>query len=739
MSKKELNRRDFIKISSMTAAGGLILSSGLLKTVSAAQEKDKKKDGKKGKVTKTPTYCEMCTYKCAGWVYQKDGKPWKIIGNDIDEHSYGRMCTKGTAGIGSYEDPDRLKTPLIRTGERGKQVFKEATWDEAFTYIADKMAKMKEQYGPECVALFTHGAGGGFFKTLLKGFGSSNITAPSYGNCRGPREEAYYLTFGDGVQSPEVTDMKNSTCIVLHGSHIGENTHSKQVNEFGEARAKGAKLIVVDPRFSTAASKADYWLPIKPSTDMALTLAWINVIIEEGLYDHRYVEKYTTGFEELKASVKKNTPEWAYPITSIKPELIRETARVIGKSAPGTLIHPGRLSVWQKDSTQRIRAGAILNALLGAWGKKGGLFLPRKAKVKKFPHMKFPKPKKTWRDAFPGKYKLANLSLAGGVCDATIPSLDNNCSFKGWLVYGSNLINTLPDREKTIKAIQNLDLLVVVDTMPAETTGYADVVLPECTYLERYDDVRVSNGREAQIALRMPAFKPKYNSKPASWMIKGLAKKMGLEAFFPWNTIEEYLDYRFKSVGSSLAEMKKIGVKNLKSDQPNYIERDEDYEFFTDSGKIEIYSQILEDNGLDPIPQYKPNPEPEAGFYRLLTGRTPMHSFGRTTNNPILTQLCPENELWVNSDVAKDWDIKNGQYIKVENQDGILSNDIKVKVTQRIRTDCVFMVHGFGRTQKQMRKSYLKGANDAELMSNVSVDEVMGGSGILNNFVTFKV
>ncbi len=730
--KKNFSRREFIKISGL-GFGGLALSSRMAGFGAGADEADAYLN-----LSRTPTYCEMCTFKCAGWVHKENEKPWKITGNEKDQHCYGRLCTKGTSGIGAYNDPDRLKTPLIRTQERGKQVFKEATWDEAFDYIAAKMKKIAKVYGPECVALFTHGTGGSFFKQLLKAYGSNNIAAPSYANCRGPREEAYLLTYGDAINSPENTDMKNSKCIVLIGSHIGENTHSSQVNELGRAIRSGASIITVDPRFSTAASKAKYWLPIKPGTDMALLLAWINVIINEELYDKEYVKNYTSGFEKLKEAVKKNTPEWAYPITTIKPQLIRETAREMAKHAPATLVHPGRHVVWYGDDTQRVRAGAILNALLGSWGREGGFFQATEADVPAYPHPPYPEPKKSWRDAFPGKFELANLALSSGICDATIPSAENDCSFRGWIVYGSNLLHTLPDREKTLAAIRNLYLLVAVDILPAEITGWADVVLPECTYLERYDELRTAPGREKQIALRMPAFKPKYDSKPAWWMVKQLAKKLDLEHYFKWKNIEEYLDFRLKKVGSSLNEMQKVGVKVLSRETPLYYEKGEEIEFDTPSGKIELYSQTLADYSFAPVPKYTRHEEPPAGYFRLLYGRSPSHSFGRTTNNPILTQLAPENEVWINSDAAKDWGIKNGQYIKLENQDGAACSPVRAKVTQRIRPDCVFMVHGFGHTQKKMRRSFMKGASVTDLITKTKTDPIMGGVGMRVNFVTLK-
>ncbi len=730
---KKFDRREFIKIMGV-GTGGVMVGSSMLHALDFGSLNAVTQ----GAMDRTPTYCEICFWKCAGWVYKKDDKPWKIVGNPDDPNSNGRFCPRGTGGVGTYNDPDRLKTPLIRVEERGKQVFREASWEEAFDYIAEKMIDIKENHGPECVALFTHGSGGDYFKTLLRGYGSNNIAAPSYAQCRGPREEAYMLTFGEAVGSPERTDIENSKCIVLIGSHIGENMHNGQVQEFSKAVANGASVITVDPRFSIAASKSKYWLPIKPGTDIALLLAWIHVIIYEELYDKKYVDKYTYGFEQLKAAVKDNTPEWAYSITTIKPDVIRDTAREMAKNAPATLVHPGRHVTWYGDDTQRVRAGAILNALLGSWGRRGGFYVPAKAHLAKPKLPPFPANKKSWKDAFPGRFPLASLALSSGICDATIPSPENDCSFKGWIVYGTNLPLTLPEPKKTLEAIQNLELLVAIDIMPAEITGWADVVLPECTYLERYDDIRISPARVPTIALRAPAFEPKYNTKPAYWMARELSKKLGLQQYFPAETMEKHIDLRLKTIGSSLKEMKKIGVKRFENEYDLYFLNGEDYEFGTPTGKIELYSTILGDAGFDPIPQYTAHEEPPENYYRLLYGRAPMHTFGRTANNPNLNDLMDENEVWVNPKVAKQWGIKNRQYIKLENQDGVISNKIRVKVTERIRHDSVYMVHGFGHTQKQMTRSYQKGANDTELISRVKVDPIMGGTGMRVNFVTFK-
>ena len=143
------------------------------------------------------------------------------------------------------------------------------------------------------------------------------------------------------------------------------------------------------------------------------------------------------------------------------------------------------------------------------------------------------------------------------------PEIIPPIQLKGWIVNGTNLINTMPDQANTLKAIQNLDLLVAIDTMPMEITGWADVVLPECTYLERYDCLRISPHRKPALALRMPAAEPMYDSKPGYWIARELSKKLGLEAYFPVEKQEDLLDWQLKQIGSSLEEMKKHGSKNL--------------------------------------------------------------------------------------------------------------------------------------------------------------------------------
>jgi thiosulfate reductase/polysulfide reductase chain A len=734
-----LTRREFIKITGLTTAGMSLAPVGaslIGKDKSSLSDTEGVEAGEK----RFPTYCEICFWKCAGWTHVKDGEPYKVIGHDDDPLCNGRLCPRGTGGIGSYIDEDRLQYPLIRVkGEDGKQTFRRASWDEAFDFIAKKLNDIKKKHGADTVALFSHGSGGSYWKTFLKAYGSKNAGAPSYAQCKGPREEAFYLTYGAGISSPERIDTQNAKCMVLLGSHIGENMHNAQLQEFTEMHMNGGTVITVDPRFSIAAGKSKYWLPIKPATDLALLLAWIHVIIYEGLYDKNYVKNFTLGFDQLKDHVKTMTPEWAASITNLDPEQIRKTAREMADAAPAVIVHPGRHVTWYGDDTQRLRAVAILNGILGAWGRRGGFYLPQKAKVPKFPIPKFPKIKRNWRTAFPDKFPFAVEDVSNAIVDASIPEEGRDYTVKGWIVNGTNLIHTLPDKAHTLKAIQELELMVVVDTMPADITGYADVVLPECTYLERYDDLRISKHKIPTVALRMPATEPKFESKPAWWMAKTLAEKMGLGAYFPWKTFEEYLDTRLKGIGSSLKEMQKLGVKTFKPKGSLYFADDlSDFSVDTESGKIELYSQEMANAGADPLPTYTPHEEPPEGFYRLNYGRTPTHTFGRTANNPLLSATMKENSCWIHPSIAKIWGIKNGQYIKLVNQDGIESAKVKARITERIRHDSIYMAHGFGHEDKRQSRASKSGASDSLLMTNVKIDPLMGGTGMRANFVTFK-
>jgi thiosulfate reductase/polysulfide reductase chain A len=166
----------------------------------------------------------------------------------------------------------------------------------------------------------------------------------------------------------------------------------------------------------------------------------------------------------------------------------------------------------------------------------------------------------------------------------------------------------------------------------------------------------------------------------------------------------------------------------------------EKHSFPTSNGKIQLYSEELKSLGFDPIPKYSKHPEPPKGFYRLNYGRAPMHTFSRTANNPNLCDLMDENKLWVNPKVARILGLKKDQEVWLRNQDNVVSNfSIKVRITERIRWDSVYMVHGFGHDNKKLSRAFGKGVNDTQLISKIYEDPIMGGTGMRGNFVEILV
>jgi thiosulfate reductase / polysulfide reductase chain A len=725
-----LSRRRFLQISTAS-----VIAAATASRASRALAASTGGASAGGGVRTVPTFCDICFWKCNAIAHVRNGRLWKIEGNPDDPLSRGRLCPRGTGGIGAHSDPDRLRAPLMRVSERGEEKWKEVTWDEALGYIAEKMKAIAATHGPEAMALFSHGIGGTFLKHTLKAYGSSNIAAPSFAQCRGPRDTGFQLTFGEGIGSPERTDIENARCIVLIGSHLGENMHNSQVQEFATAVHRGATVIVADPRFSTAASKAKFYLPVKPGTDIALVLAWMHVIVTEKLYDADYVAEHGHGFEQFTASLAGFTPEWAYPETGIDPGMIRETAREMARHRPATLVHPGRRANWNGDDAQRSRAIALLNALLGSWGRKGGFYTPSSMEVPEYSYPPYPKSRRPKVDNPDHKFPFAREAITTGIREATLTG--QPYPIKGWLVYATNLLNALPSQEETIRAIRQLDLLVVIDVVPSEIAGWADVVLPESTYLERFEELNVELFKEPFVAIRQPVIDSPHDQKPNWWIAKKLAENLGLGAFYPWNDIEDYLRTRVEEAGLDYAELKRKGL--IRGERhPLYFADGVPAEFDTPSGKIEFYSSQLAEAGFDPVPRYKRPPAGPPGSFRLLFGRAPVHSFSRTQTNRLLSDMMDENAVWVNAAIARRLGLKSGDKVKLRNQDGVASHAVKVKATERIRPDCVYIVHGFGHIAKGLRHAYGKGASDAQLITRYVTDPIMGGTAVNMNFVTLE-
>jgi len=727
----KITRRQFVKLS---AGAGAVLGA----TGTAAVE-SRHPPGWRGsqRVEQIASTCEMCFWRCGIIAEVADGKVLRVTGNPDHPLTRGRLCARGNAGAELLYDPDRLQYPLLGSGKRGQKNLERTSWSHALDYFAKRLSDLKTQYGPESVALFPHGVASSFFGTLMKAYGSPNRAEPAFAQCRGPRDVGYALTFGRDLGSPEPLDLEESKLIVLIGSHIGENVFTSQVTAFAEALSRGARLIVVDPRFSTSAAKADWWLPIRPGTDTALLLAWMNVFIAEDGYDKEYIQAYAGGFPELEAHVRGFTPEWAEAITELPASQIRETARAMAAAKPAVLLHPGRHVAWYGDDTQRARAMAILTALTGSWGRRGGIFLPTALKPGKLATPPFPTSQRGRADGAGTRFPFASeeQGVTNGLVDATLSG--KPYPIKAWVIYGQNVLESIPERQKTLAAMEKLDFIAVVDVLPMEQVNYADLVLPEATYLERYDLPHiVATAKRPFVAIRQPAVEPLYESKPGWWIAKELARRMGLEAYFPWSSPEQQLDAMIQPLGMSKQVLRTRGAAAVEG-RPYIEDRlpGDGPLFPTASGKIELYSSTLKNAGFHPLPQYTPHPDPPLWYLRLLDGRSPVHSFARTQNNALLNSLAAENEVWISAKVAHDLGLRDGQRVVLENQDGITSLPVKLSVTEGIRRDCVYMVHGFGQGSRRLRRAFGRGASDTGLMTRVEVDPIMGGTGMRVNFV----
>jgi len=309
---------------------------------------------------------------------------------------------------------------------------------------------------------------------------------------------------------------------------------------------------------------------------------------------------------------------------------------------------------------------------------------------------------------------------------------------KGLVVYGTNLFHTIPNVPRTKEALKKLDFVLAIDVLPQDHIPWADVVLPEATYLERYDELWACSHKTPYVALREPAIAPLYDTKPGWWMARELGNRLGLADFFPWTTAEEYINRRLSSLGLNIAKLREMGGVAVQKGKP-YLA---DYEAekaspfaATASKKIELYSGALAQAGLTALPSYEPVAEAPAGMLRLVYGRSPVHTFAKTQNTPLLSELQPENALWINADVAASLGFQNGETVMLENQDGARSGPVKVRATQRIRKDVVYMVHGFGHDAPGMKRANRRGASDAALQTRYDLDKISGGAGMRNNFV----
>ena len=409
---------------------------------------------------------------------------------------------------------------------------------------------------------------------------------------------------------------------------------------------------------------------------------------------------------------------------------------MLADNAPNVSIHPGRFVSWYGNDFQRERALACLTGLLGAVGVKGGFVKPKDPRVgrgKSWPHLRH-------------EHGVGNLKEMAGLYPFSPPGtptdLIRDCAvsgkpypIKGCITWGQNPIQTIPNQKLTIDMLMQMDFILCVDVMPMDITMYADILLPECSYLERYDFIKrgtqwdlADKNQQQYISARMPLVEPGFECKSGIWITNEIAGRMGYGEHIPVKNQEEMVNLMLKDADLSIEQLKKEDGIHLQPGKDPYG-IPEDFE-------ILFYSEDIEDAGFSGVPKYIPVEEPPAGFYRLLFGRSPVHTFNRTMNNSWLMAAMGHNPVWVNDKVAAKLRLRDGDIVSFVNQDGVKSRTTTpVKVTPGIREDAVYMYHGFGSMNPELSIGAGRGVDDQSLITKVAVNPETGAHGMRNNFV----
>jgi anaerobic selenocysteine-containing dehydrogenase len=632
------------------------------------------RDSKDGVVK---TVCSICHCCCGVLAHVQKGKVVKVEGDPEHPNNRGSLCVKGLSGIELLYHPDRLNFPLKRIGRRGEGNWERISWDEALETIAEKLAKIKNTEGPEAICI-TRGGGMygnvgivGYFGYLL---GTPNVMASSF-ICFQPHVAAVRATIGysEAIHATEVVfdELMNSKCILLWAANPKEAAPYPVGEGIAQSQKNGTKLIVVDPRPTDHAKAADIWLQIKPATDDALALGMIHVIINEELYDKAFVEQWTYGFEHLKKHVQEYPPQKVSQMTWVASEDIVAAARTFAGIKPSSICQ--RVPVDQNcNAVQTSRAILILNAICGNLDKKGGNLLPATI------------PGRSESEIFQcvNKLPLAVLEKRLGgkefplLSGATAPpanvhpTLWTNAVLTGKPYPVRALITSarnwiMGDQNTRVieSALRKLEFSVTVDLFMTPTAELSDIVLPAVSWLER-EGLRGHPGYPYVIPIQHAATPPLFERRDDIKFFIELAKKMELR--IPWNDVIEYMNFRLEGTGHSFEALE---GRNFVSRQKEYERyKKGNFEFKTNSGKVELYSNLLVNLGYDPLPRPQQPPATTTSFPLILMGGKKrveyLHSAGRQIG--MLRQRVPEPIVELNPETAKQKGIFEGDWVWIE-------------------------------------------------------------------------
>jgi anaerobic selenocysteine-containing dehydrogenase len=659
-----------------------------------------------------PTFCHGCGAakpRCGVLCHVKDGRFVKVEANP-EAFNNGvpgstSLCAKGHTGMQFVSSPQRLKYPMKRIGEKGEGKFERITWDEALETIAAKLKETKAKYGAESYAVLSPE-----FWPVLNTLGRRFLNihgSPNYLHsaiCATPRRSVAEATIGFSNWSTD--DFSKSKLIVNWGANP-ENSAPNQGMPLAilNALQKGTVMVDIRPMLDPLASKADVWLPVRPGTDCALALAFLNVIIKEQLYDFDFVSNWCYGFDKLVAHIHQYPPEWAAPITGIPAAKIREVARMIATIKPMFLKTGNGIGDQTTDGTSTIMATSLISAITGNLDVPGGYYAapfpvgPSLIKLNRVSTLGEKAPpdfvEKLVAPETPIWYQKAGY-WDGGPTGTYFKGLKSILTGKPYPIRVLNATCTNPlsamrNPKMVAEALKKVEFFFVMDVYHAPHVDYADIVLPACTDYEHSDQIEVKNRKEGTwIGIYNKVVEPSGECRSDWQFYLDLAVKMGYGADF-WNgSIDAYLNEQLVPSGIKLEELRKsprgIFIKRTgPAPDPEYRRYAKLFKNLP-HGKVQCYNEFIggKDNNdnsgkLPHLPTYQGPPEgiaqtPElAAEYPLIISdvhayRLSQHSFFNDV--PYLRELEPYPWLRINPATAQKYGIANGDWVRVESPHG---------------------------------------------------------------------
>ncbi|MDO5043806.1 MAG: molybdopterin-dependent oxidoreductase, partial [Coriobacteriia bacterium] len=635
-------------------------------------------------------------------------------------------CCRGNIALQHIDHPSRINYPLKRKGERGENKWERISWEQAIQEIAEKLLQIREESGAEAVA-----TAGGTLRTedwsrrrFMNMFGSPN----SFHNALLCWIPTFMVETAVSGWSPFETDLGSSKCVILWGYNPGASG-LPGMHGYTDLQKNGLKLIVVDPRFSETASKADLWLPLKPGSDTALALAMLHVIIFEGLYDRAFVENWCIGFPELYEHMKQYTPEWASEITWLEPQKIREAARLYATNTPGNIQWGSNNDQLGPTSGTGMHARAIMRAITGNLDCPGGDlmpgpsfgyvtdeeleandWLPEEQKAKQIGSDKF---KLT---SWPGYQKIADIAkrtwgkapTAEWMCEAHGPSVfkailtGDPYQVRALLVSATNPINSYGDSKMTLEALKKVEFLVTCDYWMTPTAIFSDYVIPIAGALER-PTVHTNYGVTDSIICSQRAIDPMYERRTDYTFWKDLALATGQpEEMWPWDNEEEVFYYLIYPLGYQVNSYDEFVEKYRYYYPPLRYYKYGDKGFCTASGKVELKSSVLAELGYPALPTYIPSAEndidhPELAKEYPLTLTTggafmPYHH-SEHFQLASVRYLYHDPYFTVNNATAKKYKIKDGDWYWIETRRGRIRQ--RANVEPAVAENVIFVQRGW--------------------------------------------